>query len=411
MSDERALLRKVGEKFSMLLEKDDTSLVSDPRVVVTGVTANEHEDQIYVTTSTGQLVTADINLKDNFKKNDEARFRYVMGPNHRDEITGLDVCIRKELLVTCSKDKSVNIWNYQTRKHELTHVFQEECFAVAFHPSGLHIIVALADKILTCNVLSKSLKPDKTLTIKGCQEIKFSHGGHQFACSANFKDVWIYDFYTTDCPVSMQFVGHVNKVRSIDWFENDMGFASCGLDGAIYFYDLYAYDRDAGKRNPDKDFSKRETKFTSLVNAPGKQYEVYAVGDDGAITTNFTSKKSNRANVDALGYTISQLAIYNTGKVLFAGVGDAKLPGAIEIWKTPLEKTNIIQAHSKPIEKMKMNLANTHLFTVGKDGMLCIFDIKDRDPQKSGMGFNMLQFSNEILTEKNEIDSYVNEQE
>ena len=44
MSDERALLRKVGEKFSMLLEKDDTSLVSDPRVVVTGVTANEHED-------------------------------------------------------------------------------------------------------------------------------------------------------------------------------------------------------------------------------------------------------------------------------------------------------------------------------------------------------------------------------
>lgn len=103
----------------------------------------------------------------------------------------------------------------------------------------------------------------------------------------------------------MQFGGHVNKVRCIDWFENDMGFTSCGLDGSIYFYDLYAYDRDAGKRNQEKDFGKKETKFTSLVNLPGKNYEVYAVGSDGAITSNVQQKKSNRQNVDALGYVIS----------------------------------------------------------------------------------------------------------
>ena len=100
-----------------------------------------------------------------------------------------------------------------------------------------------------------------------------------------------------------------------------------------------------------------------------------------------------RQNVDALGYVISQLAIYNTGKVLFAGVGDAKLPGAIQIWKMPLEKVSEIQAHSKPIEKLRLNSTNTHLFSVGQDGMLCIFDIKDRDPQKTGLGFNTLQFS------------------
>ena len=118
-----------------------------------------------------------------------------------------------------------------------------------------------------------------------------------------------------------------------------------------------------------------------------------------------------RQNVDALGYIISQLAIYNTGKVLFAGVGDPKLPGAIQIWKMPLEKASEIQAHSKPIEKLRMNSTNTHLFSVGQDGMLCIFDIKDRDPQKTGMGFNMLQFSQEILTEKTDMDAYLNEQE
>ena len=58
-----------------------------------------------------------------------------------------------------------------------------------------------------------------------------------------------------------------------------------------------------------------------------------------------------------------------------------------------------------------MNATNTHMFTVGQDGMLCVFDIKDRDPQKTGMGFNMLQFSQEILTEKTDMEAYKNEEE
>ena len=87
---------------------------------------------------------------------------------------------------------------------------------------------------------------------------------------------------------------------------------------------------------------------------------------------------------------MSQLAIYNTGKVLFAGVGDPKLPGSIQIWKMPLEKVSEIMAHSMPIEKMRLDSTNTHLFSVGQDGMLCVFDIKDRDPQKTGMNFHML---------------------
>jgi hypothetical protein len=37
----------------------------------------------------------------------------------------------------------------------------EEAMAVAFHPSGFHVIVALSDKILMMNVLSKGLNPIK----------------------------------------------------------------------------------------------------------------------------------------------------------------------------------------------------------------------------------------------------------
>jgi len=37
----------------------------------------------------------------------------------------------------------------------------EECLAVAFHPSGLHLLVSLKDKINICNVLSREIKISK----------------------------------------------------------------------------------------------------------------------------------------------------------------------------------------------------------------------------------------------------------
>lgn len=150
---------------------------------------------------------------------------------HTKEVTGLDVCIRKQLIATCSKDQTVRIWNYEKRTMEImSHSMGDECYAIAFHPSGLHLIVALQDKVQICNLLSKDIKVVNPLLIKGCTEIAFSHGGHLFACAAGpgNKEIHIYNFYTNDLPRSMQYTGHINKIKSIAWFENDMGFASTG---------------------------------------------------------------------------------------------------------------------------------------------------------------------------------------
>ena len=119
-SDERALLRKVGDKFSIMVQDDKDGQPMDQGFIVNAVAVNEHEDQIYVMTSHGQLITADINLKSDWRRNDEAKFKPVMGHFHKDCITGLDVCIRKELLVTCSKDRTVKIWNYATKTLEIS---------------------------------------------------------------------------------------------------------------------------------------------------------------------------------------------------------------------------------------------------------------------------------------------------
>jgi WD40 repeat protein len=172
---------------------------------------------------------------------DSLTFNYLIGPFHRQEITGLDICIRKQLIATCSKDKTINIWNVAERRLEIEPTpTPEECLAIAFHPSGLHLVVALNDKIQLMNLHADKLRPDKIWPTRNCYDIKFSHGGHMFAAVSN-KDIHVHNFYTNDCPDSMMYSGHMQRVNRIDWFENDMGFVSCSSDGGIYFYDLYTH--------------------------------------------------------------------------------------------------------------------------------------------------------------------------
>jgi len=144
---------------------------------------------------------------------------------------------------------------------------------------------------------------------------------------------------------------------SIDWFQNDMGFTTCGLDGNVYFYDLYYVGQEIGERNRTKDANRREVKFTSVVNLPGKPYEFLAVGsNEKSIFTTTESLKAvpRMRNEDMpnqvpdfpkLQHHISQLVIHHSGKIFFAGVGDGgdtNYPGAIQVWKLPFEKATEI---------------------------------------------------------------------
>jgi len=96
----------------------------------------------------------------------------------------------------------------------------------------------------------------------------------------------------------------------------------------------------------------------------------------------------------------------NNAKSMFASVGQEDRPGSIEIWKMPLEKVQSVAAHSKGVERMRISADNRHLFTASKDGSLMIFAISDRDPRGGGIRQEIANFSEEILTEKVEMDYY-----
>lgn len=221
-----------------------------------------------------------------------------------------------------------------------------------------------------------------TITAKNCREVKFSNGGHMFAAAHGSSYVYIYNFYTGENPTNLQCKGHQQKVRGIDWFEDDMGFTSTALDGFVFFYDLQAW-KETTQRNSDKDPTFKRpnnqtfTGFTDIVNIPGSNYDALVVGGSQMIYR--TSEASNPVNA---GSNISQVKILASTKAFFAGKGDENRPGAIQIWKFPMERLNEVQAHGPGgVERMRISYDNNFLFTAGKDGSMMVFDIKDKDPR------------------------------
>jgi len=68
----------------------------------------------------------------------------------------MDVCLKKQIVATCSSDRTVRVWNYSA-KDELTpdivQQFEEEAYSVAVHPSGFHMVVGFSDNIRMLNIL------------------------------------------------------------------------------------------------------------------------------------------------------------------------------------------------------------------------------------------------------------------
>ncbi len=129
-------------------------------------------------------------------------------------ITGLDACARKPLIVTCGIDRSVRVWNYMTHRSEVVKFFPEDCYSVAFHPSGLHILVGFSDKLRFMNLLMDDIRVVAEFPIKGCRECRFSAGGQMFA-AANGHSIQLYRTYTAE-PVAL-LRGHNGKVHSLHW--------------------------------------------------------------------------------------------------------------------------------------------------------------------------------------------------
>jgi WD40 repeat protein len=198
-------------------------------VKIKNVSISPSEDNVICTLENNQAFVVGIQNTD-LVKTEEMNFEPLTLPCHHLQITGMDLCLRKPLVVTCGLDRSIRVWNYNTYTIEVMRYFSEVPLSVAFHPSGLHIIAGFYDSMRLMNLLMGEIRPYKDFTIKGCREVQFSNGGQYFA-AANALLIQVYQTFTCDLVAT---IPHKGKVTSLHWSQDDTSIYSTAQEGGVY---------------------------------------------------------------------------------------------------------------------------------------------------------------------------------
>eukprot|EP00930_Biecheleria_cincta_P085307 TRINITY_DN746_c0_g1_i2.p1 TRINITY_DN746_c0_g1~~TRINITY_DN746_c0_g1_i2.p1 ORF type:complete len:1283 (-),score=294.40 TRINITY_DN746_c0_g1_i2:68-3874(-) len=385
---------------------DATSSMSDPNAnnnsgpgvgAVTSTTLSPSDEILAIATSNNQLLTLSLSPTDLLKAEDSA-VENALTSFHSGPILGLDVCVRKPLVVTCGGDKSVRIWNYIEKTQELCKFFGEEAFSVAFHPSGFHLIVGFSDKLSLMNLLMEDLRTYKEIPIKACRECRFSNGG-QFFAAVNSNTIQVYKTYT--CEVVCNLRGHQSKVKSVCWTVDDSRLVSTGADGATYEYDIIKEGRRISE------WSQKGTSFSSVIvytssDASSQSTTLYVTGTDKMLKEVQNSQLTNylESNV-ALG----QLALATQTRALIAGVAEPDLPGSLRCFTFPLNGDwTEYQAHSAPVSRIRITWDELFLFSAGDDGCLCIFELRKAGSKAGQNREAALGYADEILVTRAFLD-------
>ena len=317
------------------------------------------------------------------------------------EITGMDRCSRKPLIVTCGVDRTVRVWNYQTTRAEMSKKFTDDPYSVSMHPSGLHILVGFADKLRFMNLLMDDIRIVKEFPIKGCRESQFSLGGHYFA-AVNATTINVYTTYT--CELIAVLRGHNSRVNALWWTRNDQRLMSAGKDGALYSWDVLEQKREG-------ESVLKGCQYTAVVSdVEGNQ--VFSVGSDSIVKAmEFQGQATNTLTNLSVDTLPGQLAITRSARYLFAGTIGLNTNGHVIPYKMPLVgDVAPIPALSAPITRMKVSFCDEMLFVAGEDGCLMLFDVKDKDGRaRSTVGLGRDQkgkliYSEEVLVTKGDLE-------
>ncbi|XP_026966553.1 LOW QUALITY PROTEIN: cilia- and flagella-associated protein 57 [Sagmatias obliquidens] len=349
------------------------------------------EETLIASTSKNQLYSITMSLME-ISKGEPAHFEYLMYPLHSASITGLATCIRKPLIATCSVDRSVRIWNYESNTQELFKEYQEEAYAISLHPSGHYVVVGFADKLRLMNLLIDDIRSFKEYSVRGCKECCFSNGGHLFA-AVNGNVIHI--FSATSLENISNLKGHTGKIRSIAWNTDDSKLISCGTDGAVYEWNL-----STGKR--ETECVLKSCSYNCVAISPDGKI-IFAVGSDQTLKE--IADSSVLREMSAFGVTYTAIVTSHSGHMLFVGTS----VGTIRAMKYPLplqKQFNEYQAHCGPITKMSLTFDDQFLLSVAEDGCLFTWKVFDKD----GPGIRRQRevgFAEEVLVTKTDMEEKV----
>ena len=318
--------------------------------------------------------------------------------------------------------------------------FPEEAHSISLHPSGLHVLVGFSDKLRLMNLLMDDMQSFHEFHIRGCREVQFSTGGHLFAAVAGN----VIQIYSTSVnlaapgegnpPVSMahspptiscvssflspfrytfenvgSLKGHHVKVQSVAWNKEDTQLASCGVDGAVYTWDLVKYRRISENvikscgYTSGKTISPLEELFCwlfrgspppqlvlttggllclfLLVALGAEDDYIYAVGSDKTLKVFKGSQLHLEIPAAAEGDSdviLTHVMAGASGQSLFATTST----GVVRSLNFPLTSPGEWQdvaIHDGAVNKMCLTAGGQFLVTVGRDGCIFVHSITESE--------------------------------
>ena len=370
------------------------------KLTYTSFDFDESKQTGYFITSNCTLIKFDSNKKtENFKK--------ISEDNHIGPILDLSIAIKKPYIATCSIDKKIKIWNYQNYTLVNDILLNEDPLGVEFHPSGLHIAISFSEKVCIMNLYPKYFnnkkKGTREINLKNISKIKFSEGGDKLAIAAgNSQIIYIFKFYTCEKMQNLILKGHSGKIVSLKFCKNDSVLYSCGADGIVYEWNLKNGQRIEiiTKGSPINDLTYNPEIETLFIATDNKE---------SLLKYNDKPKK-----IDC-GIFLSQVCISSNYQMLFGGAGakSSNCSGIVRYFKNfvNLDFYENYQAHDeRGVSRIDISFNNFNLISCGNDGLICIFVIQDLESAEL-KNQNFMNFSNEILVTKNEIEELTNKKE
>ncbi|XP_064626846.1 cilia- and flagella-associated protein 57-like [Lineus longissimus] len=385
-TDDKEYFKKIRE-IKIPADQNSSDPTKAEQQMIMTLTVSPSEEGLVAATNFNQLYNITLSSAD-LGKGDQAHFEVLAQGFHYSHVTGLDVCSRKPLIATCSLDRSVRIWNFETCNLELYKEFAEEAYSIALHPSGLYILVGFSDKLRLMNLLIDDIRTFKEFTIRGCRECSFSNGGHLFA-AVHSNVIQIYSSTTFENVANLK--GHNGKIRSIIWSADDSKIISCGMEGAVYEWDSYS-----GKRVGESVI--KSCSYTSVAVTPdGKT--TFAVGSDKTLKEIADSQILR--DIDANDLTLTSVAMSHSGRMLFGGTQLGTLRSIKFPLTVPGEWTEH-QGHSEAIAKMKITYDDQYLVTISEDSSILLWKIQDKEGR--GLKRDKEAWAEEILITKSDLE-------
>eukprot|EP00055_Hartaetosiga_balthica_P008165 m.29409 g.29409 ORF g.29409 m.29409 type:complete len:489 (+) comp6151_c0_seq1:74-1540(+) len=266
---------------------------------------------------------ADIVLSGGSDKNailyDRTKEEILSTFKHNKKVTGVILHPAQDLAVTCSSDKTVQVWTTAgDNRHTVMH--KGGVTGISLHPSNDYLLSfddagywTLSD-LYTGQVVTS--QQDEAAS-DGITCGAFHVDGKLFALGTNGNGVRVYS--VADCACVQTFE-HEGTVTALAFSENGFYFASASSDFSVKVWDL---------RKPTEPL-------------------VQTIELDG-----------NKANA---------LSFDNTGRFLAVGGGDLRLYDT-ESW----EMVKTFSDHSAPINALQWSDDTTTLLSAGNDGNICCY--------------------------------------